>query len=236
MLEIQGLKKMKIIGEVNISTPIIQVDKIADNFSLKAPKGSFLYSDPLNVLTKIGPKDTDWGRTTFRVMMMNILTWAVTLLDGDENDRAEVLNDVFKSIETFKKGETSKEGKDAVRFIKEECKIVGFIPQVTYIMPKERGDGSLECFWEHPFSIPTILAKHKTLPFLIISNGNIDFDDSRLRKMNDLKEIVIEKDYAVNNQEEKRPHGVLLNPKINDENIHDFDIELEEDDVQGITG
>lgn len=202
---------MKIIGEINIGTPIIQVDRIADEFSLKAPKGTFLYSDPLNVLTKTGNKDTDWNRTTFRVMMMNILTWAVTLLDAEESERKEILDLVFTSIETFKKGEISKEGKDAVRFLKEECKIVGFIPQVTYIMPKERGDGSLECFWEHPFSIPTILAKHKTLPFLIISNGNIDFDDSRLKKMASLHSIEV------------------------DEEI-DGEVEFEKDGVQGITG
>lgn len=202
---------MKIIGQINIGTPIIQVDNIADEFSLKAPKGSFLYSDPLNVLTKSGPKDTDWTRTTFRVMMMNVLTWAVTLLDAEEKERKEILNMVFDSIETFKAGQKSPEGKNAVKFLKEECRIVGFIPQVTYIMPKERGDGSLECFWEHPFSIPTILAKHKTLPFLIISNGNIDFDDSRLKKMASLHSIEVDQE-------------------------SDGEIEFEKDEIQGITG
>ena len=204
---------MKITGQINIGIPIIQVDKINKDFSLKAPVGAFLYSDPLNVLTKKGKKDTDWTRSTFRVMMMNILSWAVTMLDAEESDRKEVVDLVYKSIETFKKGETSKEGREAVKFLKEDCKLIGFIPQVAYIMPKARGEDSLNCFWEHPFSIPTLLLKHKKLPFLIISNGNLDFDDSRLKKMTDLSEIEIE-----------------------DEKPEDTEVEFEEDDIQGITG
>lgn len=228
---------MKITGQIDIGVKIIQVDKLAEEFSLKAPRGSFIYSDPLNVLTKSGNKDDAWTRTTFRVMMMNILSWAITTLESSESDRAEIMENVFKSIETFKGGETSPEGRQAVKMLKEDCKIIGFVPQVTYIMHRERGDGSLDCFWEHPFSMPTILAKHKTLPILIISNGNIDFDDSRLKKMNSLNDVKIGNTYYTNSEHStEKKH---LNPS-EDENegieLEDFYIETQKGGIQGITG
>lgn len=202
---------MKIIGSINIGSEIIQVDQIEPNFSYKAPKGTYIFDSLQNVREKTGNKDTDWTRSTFRVMMMNLLSWAVTMLDSDEEERAAMVDLIFDSIENFKGGNRSKEGSEAVKFLKKDCHLIGFVPSTTYIMHKPRGAGSLKSFWEHPFSIPSLLFKHKKLPMLIISNGNLDFDDSRLLKMNGLNKIEVDEELT-------------------------GEVRFENDEVRGITG
>lgn len=184
---------MKIIGKIDIGVDIYQIDRInSSDFSFKAKKGSFIFDSLNTVFEKNGPKDTDWIRSTFRVMMMNILTWGITLLESEEEDRKDVVKLITESIRCFKGGEPSDEGQEAVDFLKRECKLIGFAPSITYIMHRPRGEGSLNVFWEHPFSMPTLLYKHNDLPFLILSNGNIDFDDSRLRKMTKISKIHVD--------------------------------------------
>jgi hypothetical protein len=202
---------MKIIGKINIGNDIIQVDEMHEEFSLKAPIGTYIFDSLQNVKEKTGKKDSDWTRSTFRVMMMNLLSWAVTMLDAEQGERKEFADMVFNSIANFKKGEPSEEGRKAVNFLKNECEMIGFCPSTTYIMHKSRGEGSLNVFWEHPFSIPTLLFKHKKLPFLILSNGNLDFDDSRLIKMNKMAKIEVDEDL-------------------------EGEISFEDDEVRGITG
>lgn len=183
---------MKIIGTINIGSDIIQVDQIEESFSYKAPLGTYLFDSLQNVREKTGRADDAWTRSTFRVMMMNLLSWAVTMLEAEPEERAEFVEMVLDTIANFKKGEPSPEGKKAVSFLENDCKLIGFVPSVTYIMDHERGPNSLNVFWEHPFSIPTLLYKHKNFPFLILSNRNLDFDDSRLIKMNKLNKIEVE--------------------------------------------
>lgn len=87
----------------------------------------------------------------------------------------------MEGIKCYKQGEESDEGSEAVDFLN-DCKFVGFTNQAQYVMASERGKGSLEYIWEHPYSIPSLLFKHKKFPFLIVANGNIDYDDGRMRK------------------------------------------------------
>jgi hypothetical protein len=202
---------MKIIGKINIGQDIIQVDELAEDFSLKAPIGTYIFDSLQNVKEKTGRSDEAWTRTTFRVMMLNMLTWATTLLDSEEDERPEFVEMILKSVLNFKNGEASEEGKKTVSYLKNDCHLIGFCPSTTYIMPKSRGEGSLDVFWEHPFSIPTLLYKDKKRPLLVLTNGNLDFDDSRLIKMNKLSKIEIEEDFS-------------------------GEIKLEKDEVRGITG
>lgn len=200
---------MKVLGKINImGMDVYQLDKIPDfdallsyedvsedeEMILSAKVGSYFYADPLAVYQK---KSKDrFIKSTYRVMMMNMLTWNITLLEASESDRQKIVNLTLKAIENFnqldkdkargnkeKISELEQEGLDAVGFLKDDCQMVGFAPSVTYIMPKSRGEGSLENFWEHPFSVPTIAFKHKRLPFLILTNGNLEFDSSKLRKI-----------------------------------------------------
>ena len=176
---------MKILGKINIGNLIIQVDKISNDFSLKAPIGTYLFADPLCVYEKTGKSDSDWTKSTYKMMLSNMLTWSTTMLDSTPQDRKEMVDLIFDSILNYKDGEPSEQGQEAVDYLKNHCKLIGFAPATSYIMHKERGEGSLEVFWEHPFSMPALLFKDKELPFLIISHGNIEFDNSKLIKIFD---------------------------------------------------
>jgi len=186
---------MKILGRINIGYDIYQVSKIPDigyikskgditqdeEIVLRAKNGSYFFTDPLDVYEKI---EGELQKTTYKVMCMNILTWNMTLLKFTESERKKMINLVYDSILKFENGtEATQEGIDAVSFLKDDCHLVGISPSITYIMHRERGEGSLECFWEHPFSIPTLAFKHKKLPLIILSNGNIEFDESKLIKI-----------------------------------------------------
>jgi hypothetical protein len=183
---------MKILGRINIGFDIYQVSKIPDigyikskgditedeEIVLRSKNGSYFFTDPLDVYEKV---NGELQKTTYKVMCMNLLTWNMTLLKFSEKEREKMIDLVYDSILKFENGvEATQDGIDAVGFLKEECKLVGFAPSINYIMHKERGEGSLECFWEHPFSIPTLAFKHKKLPLVILSNGNIEFDKSKL--------------------------------------------------------
>lgn len=175
---------MKILGQINITgTDVYQVSSFnPERDHIKgAKKGSYLYVDPLQVYELKGKEE--WVPTTFRIMLMNVLSWGPTILEMDESARKEIVDLTFEGIAHFKGGKISKEGENLVKDLKQNYKLVGFVPSATYIMAKERGEGSLGVFWEHPFSIPSLLLKHNKLPLLVISNGNLDFDDSRLLKM-----------------------------------------------------
>lgn len=202
---------MRVLGKINImGTDVYQVSTIP-NFDIlnasrdltedeeiikKCKVGSYIFSDPLNAYEK--REKGRFIRTTYRIMMMNMLTWGITLLESSESFRKQMLDLTYKGIESFNQEEVEKatqsgnkskveelkqDGEDAVSFLKEDCEVIGFVPAVTYIMPKSRGEGSLTSFWEHPFSIPTIALKHKKFPFIILTNGNLNFDESKLVKI-----------------------------------------------------
>lgn len=204
---------MKILGTINVAgVDVYQVNTFnpeRDHIE-GARKGSFLYVDPLQVFEY--SKQGKWIPSTFRIMFMNILTWGTTVLNSDESVRKELISQVYDGIAHFKQGKASKEGEELVKHFKSDFHVVGISPAITYLMPKERGEGSLETFWEHPFSIPTVLLKHKKLPFLVLANGNLDYDDSRLIKM--AKEGTVEVDEVL--------EGVYVFEKM--------------DKIQGITG
>lgn len=176
---------MKILGRVEvIGRIVIQVDEFPSNgeIYLKAPVGSICYQDYELAFEKIGNDDHEWERTTFRPTVQNVLSWSPLLTQLNVKERQELTDFVLKGIETYKQGEVTKEGKEAVRHLEDECIFIGFSSQVQYVMEQPRGHGSLDYIWEHPFSIPTLLFKHKKFPFLIMANGNIDFDDGRMNK------------------------------------------------------
>lgn len=181
---------MKVLGKINVGgVDVHQAHSIPNNIDFSAKTGSYLYSDPLNVYEK---SKKGWVRTTFRMMFMNILSWAVTILNSDERTRKILVKQVFESVAHYKQGELSPEGEELVADLKANYKVIGFTPSVTYLMNEERGEDSLNSFWEHPFSMPTLLLKHKTLPILVLTNGNIDFNDSRLLKMRRMDKLEVD--------------------------------------------
>lgn len=176
---------MKILGRIEvIGRVVIQVDQFpkSGEFLLKAPVGAIAYQDYELAFEKVGKGDEEWERTTFRPTIQNVLSWSPMLTELSPKEREKLTDMIVTSIENFKQGETSKEGREAVKFLTEDCIYIGFTSQIQYVMEKSRGQGSLDYIWEHPFSIPSLLMKHKKYPILIIANGNLDFDDGRMQK------------------------------------------------------
>ncbi|MEN6293227.1 MAG: hypothetical protein ABFD07_14610 [Methanobacterium sp.] len=176
---------MKVLGQVEIiGRMVIQIDSFpkSGNFELKAPVGAIAYESYDLAFEKVGKGDDEWERTSFRPTIQNVLAWSPMLTELSTTERKKLTDLVVNGVENFKQGEPSKEGREAVKFLTEDCIFIGFTSQIQYVMEQSRGQGSLDYIWEHPFSIPSLLLKHKRLPFLIIANGNLDFDDGRMRK------------------------------------------------------
>lgn len=114
--------------------------------------------------------------------VISALTWCRQLAAAPVKARKKARKLALDAIGHFKKGKASEEGKTLVESLEKDFTFVGFCPSVSYI--KETGSkDDLRAQWVHPFSTPSLLYKHKKLPVLIIANGNLDFNDSRLRKI-----------------------------------------------------
>ena len=114
--------------------------------------------------------------------IVTALTWAYTLTKAKIPDRKQVRKLVIDGLKKFKKGKVSEEGTKFVKNLQKDFEFVGFAPNIFYI--KESGPKKhTEVQWVHPFSVPTLLYKHKKLPYLILTNPNLDFNDSRLRQI-----------------------------------------------------
>lgn len=122
------------------------------------------------------------------------LSWVYTMLETPKKERQAWVKRIFsgllKNAASFvDKRKTKSLAADAkkiekelerlVELIKEDCDIVGLIPNLQYI----RVDGDSELlkpWWVHPFSSPTIVAKHKVLPFMIIVGPSIQKDKATI--------------------------------------------------------
>jgi hypothetical protein len=114
--------------------------------------------------------------------VITALTWAYQLTKSKIPDRKKVRHLVMNGIKNFKLGKPSKAGDDLVKSLKKDFEFIGFSPNIMYI--KEDGPKKhTEVQWVHPFSVPTLLFKNKKLPYLVLVNPNLDFNDSRLRKI-----------------------------------------------------
>ena len=114
--------------------------------------------------------------------VVKTLTWAIQMLQMKVSQRTKTRKLCLDHIENFKRGKPSDEGTTLVESLKKDFQFIGFSPNVYYI--KEKGPANdLNVMWVHPFSTPALLFKHKKLPCLLITNGNIEFNSSRLKKI-----------------------------------------------------
>lgn len=136
--------------------------------------------------------------------MGKIQTWVTTLINSSSSSRRRLKDQVIKGISFFNskwneippsddlsntppefklKSKNKEIEKFALNLKKEKgLKLVGFIPEVTYIKesgPKEH----LSVLWEHQFGSPALLYAHESLPMLIITGPNIMFNDSIIRSI-----------------------------------------------------
>lgn len=111
------------------------------------------------------------------------LTWVSTMLMSPAKERKIWLKMVLKNLRLAfnpkaKKGETD----DLVNLLKSsDMEIIGFAPNIQYL----RVDGSedfLKAWWVHP-NQPTLIAKHKRLPFVILAGPSLRLDETVIKEV-----------------------------------------------------
>lgn len=113
----------------------------------------------------------------------SLLGWAQTLLKSSQKDRKKAKSIALSGIEKYNRGKITKEGKELVEFLENECEFVGFVPHVAYIKESSHVKSELDSVWVHPFAQRTLLYKIKGSPCLIMVNSSIELNDSALRKI-----------------------------------------------------
>jgi predicted secreted acid phosphatase len=115
------------------------------------------------------------------------LSWVADILGFSVTNRKKVRRLVLEGILNFKRGKPSKEATDFVNYLKQEGQFVGFATNMTYVMENSKYADELESIWIHPLSEPSLLYKIKDMPILIVTNPNIEYNDSVLNKIEENK-------------------------------------------------
>ena len=115
--------------------------------------------------------------------IVTALTWVRDLLSFPVSARKKVRRIILKGILNFKKGKPSQEANEFIDGLKKNGQFIGFATNVSYVMEDSPNDEELNALWVHPFSEPTLLYKLKGLPVLIVTNPNIEYNDSVLNKI-----------------------------------------------------
>lgn len=141
---------------------------------------------------------------------MNIgLMWLDTLLASNKAERRDFLNSLLEGIKNYgakivrpkiaapphnqfpelidTNWEIKEEDPDAVALsndLKSEKKwsFIGFAPNTMYV--KATGtEEELQSVWVHPYAVPALVYKHKSLPLIIYASPTIEFNKSVLEEI-----------------------------------------------------
>jgi len=114
----------------------------------------------------------------------NFLSFWEEFLTYSEKEREECMKIALESIRDFKKGRPSAEGEELVDELQsDDMELIGMVPNLFYFRISSSDKADLESLWVHPFSMFTLAYKHKKLPFIILSNGNIEYNKSILARL-----------------------------------------------------
>jgi hypothetical protein len=86
------------------------------------------------------------------------------------------------AVEHFKQGQKSQIGTDFLNDLSSNFNFFGFSPNIIYVKESSKDKEELSVEWGHPFSQPTLCYINKASPYMVITNGNIDFNETRLSK------------------------------------------------------
>lgn len=119
--------------------------------------------------------------------IIEMLEWARILAQSDKNFRKKLADEILKSLKDFSEHGEGHFDKSAGaelfnEFSSSDYQIVGFAPNVSYI----KADGTsedLHALFVHPWAAGTLLLKHKTLPFVVMTNPGIRWGKSYLKEM-----------------------------------------------------
>lgn len=174
------------INENGQELRMFQFDQLPEQLIFKAPVGSRAFDVLTNIYIKIGPKDSDWERSSEKILLQDMLDMPMQMLSMPEKDRKTIVEKAKEGITRFyphEKGSPSEMGQEILDYLNKDCELIGVCPNIVYILAEKRGGKeSLDYIWQHPFSKTSLLYHVKGKPMLIITNGNLDFNDSRLNK------------------------------------------------------
>lgn len=108
-------------------------------------------------------------------------------LNYSEAEREECVQLALESIKKFRNGKPSKDGNDVYDMLTSgDWEITGLTPNLFYFRvnsdakSEAQRQADLDALWVHPFSLFTLVVKHKTLPLIILCNSNMMYNDTVL--------------------------------------------------------
>lgn len=120
--------------------------------------------------------------------IVTALSWVKNMVFSKVSHRKESRKIALEGILHHVGGKPTKEMKELVELLSSDAvEFIGFIPSVSYIKEKSSFKDELQAMFVHPFSSPTLLYKLKDSPVLLITNGNLDFNNSVLCKISENK-------------------------------------------------
>jgi hypothetical protein len=117
------------------------------------------------------------------------LSWVSTMLMSPAHERKKWVKMILKNLRKAfnpkaKKGETE----ELVNLLESsDVEIIGFTPNIQYL----RVDGSedfLKAWWIHP-NQPTLIAKHKRLPLILLAGPSLRFNETVIKDINPEKGV-----------------------------------------------
>lgn len=121
---------------------------------------------------------------------MSFFKWVNILIASKVETRLKIVKHCLNAVRLFKKGEKSSEGEQFYKFLtSKDKKLVGFAPDISYIMADNKDKSNLNVLWNHKFSIPALVYYIEGSPFLLLANANLDYNNSKLLEIADNKEI-----------------------------------------------
>lgn len=114
--------------------------------------------------------------------------WYLQFLELPPEDRMRVVNQVMSDLrEVSHEGEGGKDrslGERLAREIRRDYDLIGVTGYFRYVIAEtDEFRDSLDREYHHPFGSPTLVLKHKKLPFLMLVNPAIRFNETFLNEM-----------------------------------------------------
>lgn len=113
------------------------------------------------------------------------LAWVGTMLKTPQRERERWVDIILNGVVDNTPAKAKNEAKNLVKMIRDGTfELMGFAPNVQYI--RVRGPSSfLGSWWVHPFSSPTLVAKHRTLPIIILVGPSLRLNEATIREIED---------------------------------------------------
>lgn len=120
---------------------------------------------------------------------MEFLEWAVVFSKASPARRKEIYKLILESLKDFSEhgeGRADKSaGMELFRKFSDpnEYELVGISTGISYLRVFGTSQKELKARWIHPWGSPTLLLKHKRLPYMVEVNPGIRFGKSYLIEM-----------------------------------------------------